>query len=69
MTHETDGFSYPHNKKSAPILSNMRENIQYFYPDLSPLVVNEHLDIDCKALPANISVPDVNKDNDHDEVS
>lgn len=68
MRHETDGFSYPHNKKPAIILSNTRENKQCFYPELSPLVVNEHLDFDCKALPANTSVPDVNKDNDHDEV-
>jgi len=69
MKHEIDGFSYPHNKKSTTILSIMRENMQYFYPELSPLVVNKHLDFDCKALPANTSVPDVNNDNDHDEVS
>jgi hypothetical protein len=61
MKHETDGFSYPHKKKSATIFSNKRENMQHFYPDLSPLVVNEHLDFECKALPANTSVSDVNK--------
>jgi hypothetical protein len=43
--------------------------MQYFYTDLSPLVVNEHLGFECKALPSNTEVPTVNKDNGHDEVS
>lgn len=69
MRHEIDGFSHPHYKKSAIILPNRREIMQYFSPDLSPLVTYKHLDFDCKSLPANTPVPAVNKDNDHDEVS
>ena len=69
MRHEIGGFSHHHNKKSAIILSNPRENMQYFYPGLSLLVVYKHLDFDCKSLLANTSVPAVNKDNDHDEVT